>query len=364
MNESDQMDTPLKAEHTAAGAHLAEFNGIVLPESFSGFETEYRAARETVALIDTSWHTVTSLTGPDRVRYLNAIVTNNVQSLAPGSGILALLLSPQGRILAELEVYALPDRLLVLSHASVRERTTLTLDKFIIMDDVELEDLTDQMGSIAVEGPRAATVVAKACGAELENLAELSIHEVTVNSTPCHLVRWSHFGSVGAEFIARREHLSTIWKALLELVREQGGEPIGMTALNTLRLEAGIPWFPEDFNDSVIPHEAALENSHISFSKGCYTGQEIVERVRSRGHVNRLRVGLQFSIAKPPAFGTRLRAADTEVGLITSAGFSLAAKTAIGMGYLRRERAEQGSLTEFEGGIATVAVFPAPTTQK
>jgi folate-binding protein YgfZ len=363
-DELDQMDTPLKAAHIAAGAHLTEFNGIVLPESFSGFETEYRAAREAVALFDTSWHTVTSLTGPDRVRYLNAILTNNVQSLTTGSGIMALLLSPQGRILAELEVYALSDRLLVLSHASVRERTTLTLDKFIIMDDVVLEDLTDQMGSVAVEGPRAGAVVEKVCGAALENLAELSIHEVTVGNAPCHLVRRSHFGSLGAEFIARREHLQALWKSLLEIVREQGGEPVGMTALNTLRLEAGIPWFPEDFNDSVIPHEAALENSHISFSKGCYTGQEIVERVRSRGHVNRLRVSLQFSTTKPPAFGTRLRAADAEVGLITSAGFSPATKTAIGMGYLRRERTEPGSLAEFDGGIATVAVFAAPAKRK
>jgi folate-binding protein YgfZ len=363
-DELDQMDTPLKPAHIAAGAHLAEFNGIVLPESVSCFETEYRAARETVALIDTSWHTVTSLTGPDRVRYLNAIVTNNIQSLAQGDGILALLLSPQGRILAELEVYALPDKLLVLSHASVRERTTLTLDKFIIMDDVVLEDLTDQMGSIAVEGPRAASVVEKVCGAALENLAEMSIYEIAIGSMPCHLVRRSHFGSLGAEFIARREHLSTLWKTLLESVRAYGGEPIGMAALNSLRLEAGIPWFPEDFNDSVIPHEAALENSHISFAKGCYTGQEIVERVRSRGHVNRQRVSLQFSTAKPPAFGTRLRAGDAEVGLITSAGFSPAAKTAIGMGYLRRERAEPGSLTEFEGGIATVVVFAAPASQK
>ncbi len=99
-----------------------------------------------------------------------------------------------------------------------------------------------------------------------------------------------------------------MWRKLLAAVRARGGEPIGMKALNALRLEAGVPWFPLDFNDAMIPHEAVLENTHISFSKGCYTGQEIVERVRSRGHVNRKRVRLKFSAEAPPEPGTKLRA--------------------------------------------------------
>jgi folate-binding protein YgfZ len=137
-------------------------------------------------------------------------------------------------------------------------------------------------------------------------------------------------------------------------VQTLGGASIGMEALNALRLEAGIPWFPLDFNDSVIPHEAALESTHISFSKGCYTGQEIVERVRSRGHVNRQRVRLSFSGAKVPVEGTKLLAGGTEAGYITSAAFSPEAGTAIGMGYLRREQAAGGSIVEFDGGTATV----------
>jgi tRNA-modifying protein YgfZ len=137
-----------------------------------------------------------------------------------------------------------------------------------------------------------------------------------------------------------------------------------MRAVNSLRLEAGIPWFPDDFNDTVIPHEAALEATHISFSKGCYTGQEIVERVRSRGQVNRRRVQLKFSVADPPAPLTRLYARDTaagdanaeskEVGIITSSAFSPAANAAIGMAYVRREHNSPGSILDFSGGTATV----------
>ena len=155
-----RMETPLIHEEQSAGARFAEYNGCHLPELFSSFDAEYRTARESVALFDTNWHAVVELTGPDRVRYLNAIVSNDVKTLGEGMGTLALLLNPQGHILAELEICALQDKLLVLSHASVRERTIATLDKFIIMDDVTLSDVTEQFGSIAVEGPRAGTVIA------------------------------------------------------------------------------------------------------------------------------------------------------------------------------------------------------------
>lgn len=348
------METPLINEHRSAGAQLAEYATCVLPEVFSDFESEWRAARESVALFDTNWHAVTTLTGPDRVRYLNAIVTNNVQALTDGHGILALLLNPQGRILAEFEVHSSKDKLTLLSHASVRERTKATLDKYIIMDDVEMEDATDRMGTIAVEGPRAASVISQATGVELEHLPDLASREVKINWVSCRLIRRSHFGSIGAEILAHREHLGSLWRALHGSVQTLGGASIGMEALNALRLEAGVPWFPLDFNDSVIPHEAALESTHISFSKGCYTGQEIVERVRSRGHVNRQRVRLSFSAAKVPVEGTKLLAGGTEAGYITSAAFSPAAGTAIGMGYLRREHASGGSVVEFDGGTATV----------
>jgi len=366
------MNTPLLNEHKIAGATLAPFHSVTLPEQFTSFSDEYRAAREAVAIFDTNWHTIVELTGPDRVRYLNAIVSNDVKSLGEGRGTLALLLTPQGHILAELEIYALQDKLLVLSHASVRERTIATLDKFIIMDDVTLTDVTEQFGSLAIEGPRAGTVIAEACGLSLEGFSEHAVAEVEIDGVPCHLIRHSHFGMPGAEIIALREHLGLLWKNLRASVVAQHGAAIGMRAVNSLRLEAGIPWFPDDFNDTVIPHEAALEATHISFSKGCYTGQEIVERVRSRGQVNRRRVQLKFSTAEPPAPLTRLRARDTdaqsaenkttetapsgstEVGIITSSAFSPASNTAIGMAYVRREHNTPGNILDFNGGKAEV----------
>lgn len=348
------METPLIEAHRAARAQLAEYDGCTLPETFSDFEKEYRAAREAAALFDTNWHVILALTGRDRVKYLHAIASNNIQALADGSGTLALLLTPQGRILAELEIYALPEKLLVLSHASQRERTVATLKKYVIGSQVKIDDLTDQMGSLALESPRAAAVIEEVTAVKLADLAEMSIREITMEGNPCYLLRRSHFGQLGAEFITSRGALPALWSRLLTSVRARGGEPMGMAALNALRLEAGIPWFPADFNDSMIPHEAALEDTHISFNKGCYTGQEIVERVRSRGHVNRKRVWLQFSTAQPPAPGTKLRAGEAEIGFVTSAAFSPAAGVAIGMGYVRREQFAPGTTIELDGATATV----------
>jgi glycine cleavage system T protein (aminomethyltransferase) len=350
------METPLIELHRAAGIRLAETGGCALPESFSSLESEYAAAKQRVALFDTGWHATLKLTGRDRVRYLHAITSNNIQALGIGEGTLALLLNPQGHVLSELEIYVLAESVLARTHVSARERTVATLKKFIIGSDVKVEDATDTTGSLAIEGPLAGRAVEPLCGVKIEDLATMAIRDVEIEGIACQLIRRSHFGLPGAEFIAARADLARLWRKVLAAARAEGGQPIGMNALHTLHLEAGVPWYPADFNEAMIPHEAAVEATHISFNKGCYTGQEIVERVRSRGHVNRRRVSLKFSTIEPPPAGTKLRASggSAEIGFITSAARSPNAQPAIGMGYVRREQLAPGSVVEFDGGTATV----------
>ena len=334
------METPLIEVHRAAGAKLAEYDGCVLPESFSDLERECRAVRESAALYDTNWQAIFTLAGRDRAKYLHNISSNDIKGLAEGGGTLALLLNPQGRILAELEVYALPEKLLVLTHASRREATLATLKKYVIGSQVTIEDVTDRYGSLGVSGMGS-------------DLSEPGAKEMMFESGQGYVLRRTRIGNVNTQFVAPLADLPGLWQKMLGVVRAAGGEPIGMAAFHALRLEAGVPWYPADFNDGTIPHEAALETTHISFTKGCYTGQEIVERVRSRGHVNRKRVGLKFSTAAPPAPGTKLLAGGAEIGFVTSGAVSPTAG-AIGMGYVRREQFAPGSVVEFEGGSATV----------
>ena len=196
------METPLIEEHRAAGARIREYSTCTLPEAYGDLEREHGAARESVALFDTNWHAVFTLTGRDRVKYLHAISSNDIQALGNGQGALALLLNPQGRIQAELEVYVLPEKLLVLSHVSLREQTLGLLRKYVIGSQVKIEDVTELVGSFAVEGPRATVIIEQACGVKLADLAEMSILDVKVEGISCQLVRRSHLGEVGAEFIA------------------------------------------------------------------------------------------------------------------------------------------------------------------
>src|SRR6202163_3253600 len=208
------LNTPLAAAHLAAGAKMGVWFGCALPDYFGDAAAEYRSARDSVELIDKNYRAYLSFTGPDRVRYLNAILTNNIKDLQAGHGIVSLLLNPQGHILAEIETYAFPDRLLCVSHSMIRERLIEVLDKYIIMDDVTLTDETPRYGTLALEGPRAARIAPALTGVDLSTLAELVKTDTSVDSIPCSVIRRSCGESVGAEFLTERRHLEPLWQIL------------------------------------------------------------------------------------------------------------------------------------------------------
>jgi folate-binding protein YgfZ len=351
------IDPPLTGLHRSARANLGVWFGCALPDDFGDWRREYFFTKQSVALIDKNYRTYVSFTGPDRVRYLNAILTNNIKDLAPSRGIVSLLLNPQGHILAEIETYALPDKLFCFSYAMIRERLIETLDKFIIMDDVTLTDDTQQYGTLALEGPAAAQGIADLTDVDLNALPELGMQEVKVNSIPATVIRRSPGQFVSAELLTGRQNLQALWTLLVEKTEALGGGPTGYTAMNALRLEQGVPWFGYDFGEKQIPHEAGLEDTHLSYTKGCYTGQEIVERVRSRGQVHRRRVDLVFT-GPAPRPGAILTAAGKEVGLVTRSATPPSLAFPIGMGYARKENNSLGSQLEWVGGTAQVSKFP------
>ena len=406
-------DAALAKLQADAGANMGVWFGCALPSDFGNPEAEYRFAKQSVALLDKNYRAYLSFTGPDRVRYLNAILTNNVKDLAAGQGIISLLLNPQGHILAELETYAFADHHLCASYAMIREQLIQWMDKYIIMDDVTLTDETERWGTLALEGPKAAESVKELTSVDLAQLNDLASADAEIlrpqkkqpqddsrgearprddstipsatssalvipsevgnlrfasatGSLPCSIVKRSPGGVPGAEFIVERAQLASLWQILLEAVRKHGGGPAGYTALSGQRLAQGVPWFGYDFGERQIPHEAGLENSHISYTKGCYTGQEIVERVRSRGHVNRRRVTLLFSGNAVPEDGAPLTTADgKEAGYVTRAARIWDPPRIIGMGYVgmgyvsmaqtRGEAEAPGIILYWPGGTATIA---------
>jgi folate-binding protein YgfZ len=352
-------DVALAKLQAEAGANMGIWFGCAVPNDFGDPAAEYRFANQNVALEDKNYRAYLSFTGPDRARYLNAILTNNVKDLAAGQGTISLLLNPQGHILAELETYALADRHLCASYAMIREQLISWMDKYIIMDDVTLTDETDRWGTLALEGPKAAAVVREISGVDIAPQGELVSVKSAVGAIPCRVVKRSPGGVAGAEFVVERDKLAALWQVLLEAARKHDGGPMGYAALSGQRLAQGVPWFGYDFGGKQIPHEAGLENSHISYTKGCYTGQEIVERVRSRGHVNRRRVGLLFSGETVPEAGAVLTASDgKEAGYVTRAARIWDPPRVIGMGYVRKEAEAPGTALQSAGATATVVHLP------
>src|SRR6266404_214847 len=193
------LDTPLAALHQQAGAKMGVWFGCALPDDFGDWQREYWFAHKSVALIDKNYRAYLSFTGPDRVRYLNAILTNNIKDLKASHGIVSLLLNPQGHILAEIETYAFPDRLLCVSYSMIRERLIEVLEKYIIMDDVTLIDETPRYGTLALEGPKAAALVKEVSRADLTKFKDLSTRGGKVGSIPCFITKRSSGGVPGAE---------------------------------------------------------------------------------------------------------------------------------------------------------------------
>jgi folate-binding protein YgfZ len=379
------IETTLGDLHRAAGARMGAWFGCDLPSDFGDVREEQRFARESIALIDKNYRAYLTFTGPDRVRYLNAILTNDIKTLAVGRSNISLLLNPQGRILAEIETHALPDRLLCVSYAMIRALLVENLEKYIIMDDVTLTDDTEQFGTLALEGPKTAELVHKVTATDFAAMLDgppSSASTSSASSSPasispalistgasldvavrnvdrsrsavsCRLV--CHPG-IGAEFIVARKDLPALWKILGEAVKSAGGGPMGYSALSATRLAQGVPWFGYDFDEKQIPHEASLQDSHISYTKGCYTGQEIVERVRSRGQVNRRRVGLRFAdgAENVPAAGAPLLLDGAEVGYVTRAAQSFYPPAILAMGYVRKEGGALGTVLDCDGKTATV----------
>jgi aminomethyltransferase len=350
--------TALEGTHRANGAEMGAWFGCALPSSFGDWLAEYRALRETVGLIDKNYRAYLKFAGPDRVRYLNAILTNDIKGLQENHATISLFLNPQGHIQAEIETHALSDKLFCASYAMIRERLIPALDKYIIMDDVTLTDRTEEVATLALEGPKAAATVAELTGVDLNRLDELESREVSVKGMDCRIVRRTPGKEPSGEFLLHRAQVQESWKILTEAAKSHGGKSAGYRALNTVRLEQGIPWFSYDFGEKQIPHEAGLQDSHISYTKGCYTGQEIVERVRSRGQVNRVRVSLKIEGNEAPAANAPLLSDGKEAGYLTRAGFSPTVNACVGMGYVRREKSGVGTALDVEGRRATVVAVP------
>jgi folate-binding protein YgfZ len=330
----------------------------------------YQALTEGAGLLERIDRGRLRLTGADRRSYLQGILTNDIAALTPGTGCYAAMLTPQGRMVADMRVLELGDAVLIDLDRRLAPDIRDRLDQFIFSEDVVVSDDTDVLVQMGLYGPRAGAVLAQALSRFAARDGDSPVAgperlEIFQNA------RWraaemslivagsDDFGLEGFELFIERGSADAVGRALLEA----GATPVERETADVTRIEAGRPLFGVDMDEHTIPLEAGIEDRAISETKGCYVGQEIIVRVLHRGHgrVARKLVGLLVEGAVP-ARGDRIRAGDREVGAVTSATQSPAMRRPIALGYVHRDHVEPGAQLTIDHGDAalgaTVASLP------
>jgi folate-binding protein YgfZ len=293
------------------------------------------------------------VTGEDRVRWLNGMVTNSIQQLKDGEGNYNFLLSVQGRIQGDATIFAEPNALLMQTASAQVPNLMTLLDRFIIMDDVELADVSEEHSGLLIAGPKASSLLAQ-IGIDGSDLGSIERRTMSWNAAPISVVRMDGPLVPRFEVWADRETIQKLMAALL------GAEAVSCEAesLEWLRLLEGRPLFGTDIRDRELPQETGQTRA-LHFSKGCYLGQEIVERIRSRGNVHRTFGAFRLDGDLPSA-GSLLEVEGKQVGELTSvAAIPLpTGNVQLGLGYIRREALDRGNPIRYTGGVAVPVSLP------
>jgi folate-binding protein YgfZ len=326
----------------------------------AGSDAAYDAARRRAARLDRADRGRIVVSGADRASYLQGLLTNDVVALKAGEGCYAAYLTAQGRMITDLHVYELGDLMLLTMAGDVRETVLAKFDQLVFSEDVQLGDVTETFAQIAVVGPDAARAVSIALGAvEADALAALPEHgnvRIAWAGGPAIVTRVTDTGEPGFDVFVDRAQVTALTAALDAAGVVEAGE----ATAEAIRIEAGVPAFHRDMDEETIPLEANIESRAISFSKGCYVGQEVVIRVLHRGHgrVARKLVGLLVDGTQVPPPGSVIRSGDREIGRVTSSTRSPALERPIALGYVHRDFLEPGAKVTVDDASAEVTTLP------
>jgi folate-binding protein YgfZ len=284
------------------GLGFTERFGVELPAHFGDSGAEHEATRGALGLVDMSFRGVIELTGSDRLRWLNGQITNDVKDLKAGEGKLAAVLNVKGHILADLAVYGLSDAIWIDLNRDRAQIVRDTFDRYIVADDVVAENASDRYAHLMLVGPMAQRFMGEAAGISVADLTPWNHTEAWLSGIHVRIIASRWLGMPGYDVIVGAEAAGKAWEGLVNLgLPPRGLRPVGMAALDLLRVEAGWPWYGVDFDDNNLLMESLTPN-HVSFTKGCYLGQEVVMRVEHQGHLNKKLSGLLALIrnSQPP----------------------------------------------------------------
>jgi folate-binding protein YgfZ len=321
---------------------------------------QYVAARGGAGLVDRRDFGVVEATGRDRASFLHALLSNDVKALAAGQGCAATLLDVHGKVQVVVFVWVLDDRILLVTPTGTASSVLAALDKYLFSEKVALRDASEDWALLMLTGPAAPSLAERLAGA-LPDARPWAHVGASLDGIGVRLVRGR--GETGEPEIwiaAPATEGERVWKAALAA----GAVPIASEAFESLRLEAGTPAFPRDIGPAVLLPEVPFEHL-VSYTKGCYPGQEVVVRIRDRGHVNRHLRGLVLDGQAVPAAGSDVVAGDAVIGTVTSATLSLGLGRPIALALIRRQHAEPGTAVGVRVGdrVVAAAVSDLPFTR-
>jgi folate-binding protein YgfZ len=359
--------TPLSETHAALGAAMTERDGWSVPANYGDPLFEYAAVREGGAgLIDLSSRGRMLVSGSEAVQFLNGLITNDMKTLGENCWMPAAFPNVQGRLLASVRMLHqspsessgssfLPgaSSFLIDTEPATHAAVLKTIGRFTLAGDFHVNDLTAQTALISLQGARAVEIIRGLFGELPATLERFAVAVVPWSDKTITIIRASHTGEDGFDLCLEASADSSafdLWQALLQA----GARPTGFEALDILRVEAGQPRYGADMDETNVVSETGLDEA-ISFTKGCYIGQEIIARIKYRGHVAKRLSGLVFAHPVRVEPGAKINAVDgKEIGRITSATLSPHLGKTIALGYVKYDYLAPGTEVKVIAGAAEI----------
>jgi aminomethyltransferase len=349
-DQAELRETALRSRHVDLGARLIPFAGWLMPVQYSGIVDEHRTVRSAAGLFDLGHMGQVRVTGSDALPYLQLITTNDVSTLEPGDAQYSLLPNEQGGVIDDIIVYRLPDEpgYLVVVNAANHAKDVAWMQQQRSGRpelEVEVDDVSQSLGMIAIQGPRAPEIVAGLTEMDLSTLEPFHSARTTVAGIPVLVARTGYTGEDGFEFYVPQAQTVALWDALITAGTPLGLKPIGLGARDTLRLEARMPLYGNELGDDISPIEAGLGWA-VKLAKGPFVGREAIAAVKESGPSRRT-VGFQLlERAGSARHGYPVKLDGRDVGVVTSGAHSPTLGSEIGLALVDADAAGVGKPLE------------------
>ena len=339
---------PLNEIHKLLGANFRDLARWSVPNDYGEELSEYKAVRENVGIIDLSPRGKLRLSGKHHLKFLQGMLSNDVLKLEKDKGMYATILTVKGRMISDMRVYREKESVLLDLEPGLNEKVAQLLTKFRLSYKADINDITDNMGLLSIQGPHSGKLMELLLEEEIPQMEEFNFIQKEFSGRDLTIVKVNRTGEEGYDIYLDNSGLEVLWSTLINKGEGLNIKPVGYGVMNTLRIEAGIPIYGIDMDESNIPIEAGLWDA-LNFEKGCYVGQEVVARIKWRGHVNWHLMGFKSEGEMVPEIGAEIFDGERKIGRITSSAFSHTLNNPLSIGYIRREFKEAGTKVSLKG---------------